>query len=201
MPNRFNSSTCCVASACASGGEYFRDLAMFTSGGVGGPYDNIVNHKLGNKQSKKDEQNKQRKEFKSECKAQQLLRVIVGHDQWKVYRKTNLVAVKGNFVWLIGNYFKTYDKFKPFSYKPDVIRIDKPKIWNHFFKLNSTPATSFCIQTNSQSQDRFPYTDQVVSFMVQCAHEEKEFYKIANRINEITIKTMPECALYDGNEF
>lgn len=141
-----------------------------------------------------------RKQLKAEAKAQEMMKDLIGVDQWKVYRETNLVAVKGKWVWLIGDYFKNYNKFDPFRGKPDVIRIDKKvkSVWQKFFQPDrGTPATKFCVET--RTNDVYPYTDKVMSFMVQCAHEEDKFYAMANRIGELNINLIPRCALYEGN--
>ncbi len=132
-----------------------------------------------------------------------LLQQLIGMEQWRIYREANIVAVRGQHVWLIGDIFKSYNKFRPFNGKPDVVRIDKktPRalldIVLHGYKVargERTPFTSFCVITRGE---RTPYTDKVFSYAVQCAHDEQAFYKMANRINESTFKKIPKCAIYE----
>jgi hypothetical protein len=159
-------------------------------------FDNPYSHAA---QSDRITEPKRRKRLKAECKAQQLLQLLLGMDEWKYYRKTNLVAVKGKWIWLIGDVFKNYDKFSPFQGKPDVIRVDE-QTSNPFKRViksgkakEGVIGTSFCVDCKDRDQ---PYSDKVAAFMVQCAYDEDGFYKMANRLREVTIKP-PRCALYE----
>ena len=126
-----------------------------------------------------------RQQFKSEANAQQMLQDLIGLEQWAVYRKTNRVLVEGKHFWMIGNVFGKYDKFRPFSGKPDAVRIDA--------KGKRTQATSFCVMTSS---GEVPYTDKVISFAIHCSDDEKGFYKTGNRIDEHVFNKLPQCALF-----
>ena len=127
------------------------------------------------------------KPLKSESKAQELLRDLIGFDQWEVYRKTNRVLVRqGKLFWIIGNVFGSYNKFRPFIGKPDVVRIDNS---------DKLYATSFCVDQGGGEQT--PYTDKVVTFATHLMADLKEFMKHANRIEEKNFNTMKECAVWE----
>lgn len=129
----------------------------------------------------------ERKPLKSESKAQELLRDLIGFEQWQAYRKTNRVLVQqGKLFWIVGDVFGNYNKFTPFSGKPDVVRIDDPK------KLY---VTSFCVA--QAGREETPYTDKVITFATHLLADLKEFMKHANRLSEHTFNTMKECAVWD----
>jgi hypothetical protein len=126
-----------------------------------------------------------RKSLKAEAKAQELIKELAGTEQWEVYRRTMRVITKPNkFFWIIGDVFGKYNKFQPFAGKPDVVRIDNDK------KLY---ATSFCV--DQRGGEETPYTDKVVAFLTHLIHDEKEFIKIGNRIDEHKFNKMKECAV------
>jgi hypothetical protein len=128
-----------------------------------------------------------RKKLKAESRAQELLKQIIGVDQWRVYRKACRVIVKpGRHFWVIGNMFGNYDKFNPFGAKPDVVRIDNAK------KLH---ITDFCV--DQAGGDSTPYTDKVVTFATFLINDELGFVKTINRIGERTINEMKPCAVWE----
>ena len=128
-----------------------------------------------------------RKPLKSESKAQELLRDLIGWDQWKVYRKTNrVILLQGGLYWMIGDIFGNYNKATPFSWKPDVVRIDNP---------DKLYATDLCVAQGSG--ETTPYTDKVITFATHLMADEKEFMRHANRIGEMTFNKMKECAVWE----
>jgi hypothetical protein len=134
----------------------------------------------------REEKKLERKQLKAEAKAQELLKQIIGLDQWRIYRRSNRVILKPkNHFWIIGNYFEAYKKAKPFDRKPDVIRIDNEK------KMH---VTLFCI--DQAGGENTPFTDKVVFFASHLIDDEKMFVKTANRIGERTFKTIKESAIW-----
>jgi hypothetical protein len=172
-----------------------------------------VNKKLAIKQ--------RRAPFASECMAQQLLRDMIGFEQWKVYRRTNRLLVRCTHDWIIGNIFNSYNKFTPFSGKPDVVRIDsrmefREKAGKTFFGLLSEKgqkrlgikhkeakevikyqATNFCVIMDNNPEP-VPYTDQVIAFASHLVQDDKAFYKTINRLDEKTFNKIPECAVFNN---
>lgn len=129
-----------------------------------------------------------RKRLKAEAKAQDLLKQIIGVDQWRIYRKTNRVILKPQkHFWIIGDYFGRHHKAKPFFGKPDVIRIDNNK------KLH---ITEFCV--DQAGGENTPFTDKVIFFASHLVSNEKEFIKTVNRIGERTLKTIKESAIWNA---
>jgi hypothetical protein len=129
-----------------------------------------------------------RKRLKAEAKAQDLLKKIIGIDQWRIYRKTDRVILKPQkHFWIIGNYFGRLNKAKPFFGKPDVIRIDNNK------KLH---ITEFCV--DQAGGENTPFTDKVVFFASHLISNEKEFIKTINRTGEKTLKTIKESAIWNA---
>jgi hypothetical protein len=127
-----------------------------------------------------------RKQLKAEAKAQELLKQIIGLEQWRTYRRSNRVVLKPkNHFWIIGNYFEEYKKAKPFNGKPDVIRIDNDK------KLH---VTLFCVA--QAGGENTPFTDKVIFFASHLIDNEKMFVEMANRIGERTFKTIKESAIW-----
>lgn len=125
--------------------------------------------------------------LKSEAKAQDLLRDLIGKDQWAIYRKTNRVLVKpGKYFWMIGDVFGSMNKKNPFIGKPDVVRVDNPD------KLYTT---YFCV--DQAGGDQTPYTDKVIAFATHLMADELAFFKMANRLGERNLKAMKECAIWN----
>ena len=170
---------------CTATTEYYYTLCASTAFHPFGlvPYEDVKPHyRIDLKQG--------RAPFKSECNAQQLLREVIGFDEWAVYRRTNRLLVRGQRDWLIGNIFGEYNKNRPFSGKPDVVRIDGKA------KLNRKwHGTSFCV--DPITREELPYTDKVLAFATNCLAEEKEFIKIGNRIGEKIFNKVPECAVFN----
>jgi hypothetical protein len=152
------------------------------------------------------EKQRDRKRLKAEAKAQDLLRSIIGVEQWRVYRKTNRLILKPNsHFWIIGDYKDSYNKFKPFFGKPDVIRIDNAKkIYATEFCVDQaggghTPFTDKVIAFASHlanDEKEFVKTDKVIAFASHLANDEKEFVKTINRIGELKFKTIKESAIW-----
>ena len=138
-----------------------------------------------------------KKKLKAECKAQLLIQDIIGLDEWKKYRKTGVIGVYGKRLWLIGDIFQKHDRFNPFVGKPGVVRVDQRftgRIEGPITGLK-VPVTDFCIYAHSREQT--PYSDKVISCVVQCAYDEKGFNKTANSMGERLLKKIPEHGAYD----
>jgi hypothetical protein len=149
--------------------------------------DRVLREVKSEKQIERDQKKLKRKQLKSEAKAQDLLKSMIGGDQWRVYRKTNRVILKPNsHFWIVGNYMGKYNKFDPFTGKPDVIRIDNKK------KLH---VTEFCV--DQAGGDNTPFTDKVIAFASHLANDEKQFVKTINRIGELKFKTIKKCAIWN----
>jgi hypothetical protein len=169
----FSLATCFTAATCAYVGEYVNAHSL------GPPPANNRRHK---KKSKKIN----RKQLKAEARAQMQLRQIIGAEQWAVYRKTNRIICKPKkYFWIIGNYFNTYNKFFPFSGKPDVLRIDN---------ADKLQITSYCIDQASGNQT--PYSDKIIFFTSHLAADEKQFLRMANRLSEKKLNRIKECAIW-----
>ncbi|KKN27441.1 hypothetical protein LCGC14_0864560 [marine sediment metagenome] len=132
-----------------------------------------------------------RKPFKAESKAQEMLRDLIGFEQWQVYRETNRLAVSGTSLWLIGNLFGSYRKNNPFSSKPDVARIDGKRLLK-----SGWHATTFCIDP-VRTGESLPYTDKVLTFAAACLWDEKGFKKTGNRITEVNFNDLPKSAIFN----
>jgi len=139
--------------------------------------------------NKRQQLKAQRAPYKSECKAQLLLRDLIGFEQWKVYRRTNRVIVIGKHSWIIGNVFGDYHRSQPFLAKPDVVRLDGVRRWRGHY-----PSTSFCFL--DRCNEPIPYTDKVYALVMNLINDEKEFLRTGNRIREQKLKTVPESAVY-----
>ena len=123
-----------------------------------------------------------RKPLKSESKAQELLRDLIGFDQWEVYRKTNRVILFRSYLyWMIGDIFGHYNRATPFYGKPDVVRIDN---------LDKLYVTDLCVAQGSG--ETTPYTDKVITFATHLMISEQAFLQNANRIGEKTFNKMKE---------
>ncbi|MFH1526280.1 MAG: hypothetical protein ABIG69_06440 [Bacteroidota bacterium] len=186
----FSLRSCSAASFTCSSVAYPTSSQLITSGPLNAQSHFVESYEIRKAENKKLKPKEIRKPFKAESYAQQMLREIVGFDEWMVYRRTNRVIVAGNYNWLIGNVLGNYNKFNPLLRKPDVVRLDgKRKI------RKGWQATSFCII--SESKEELPYTDKVLAFASHCLNDEKEFYKIANRIGEKIFNKIPECAIFN----
>ena len=86
---------------------------------------------------------------------------------------------------MIGDVFGSFNKFHPFSGKPDVLRIDDPE------KLYST---SFCV--DQLGGENTPYTDKVILFAMHLINNEQSFVKTINRISKRKFNEIKECALW-----
>lgn len=153
-----------------------------------GQIDRVYNEVKDEKRRVRNEKKLYRKRLKAEAKAQDLLKSMIGLEEWKTYRPTNRVILKPNkHFWIVGDYFGSYDKSKPFSGKPDVIRIDNQK------KMH---ITTFCV--DQFGGDDTPFTDKIIFFVTHLAADENLFVKTINRIGEKTLNSVKECAVWNA---
>ncbi len=132
-----------------------------------------------------------RKPYKAEAKAQEMLRELIGFDQWRIYRATSRLLVNATNQWLIGNLFGHYNKLHPLNHKPDVARIDGKRLGRSGFH-----ATTFCIDPVHVGE-QIPYTDKVLTFASNCLWDEVEFKKTGNRIREMNFNELPRCGVFN----
>jgi len=181
MPNRYQPLSTCTFYCCTSVLSV-GDLPQYYS-----PQSSIEDTTKKSKKSLKSRRKESRKAFKAESNAQILLREFIDFEQWQTYRRTNRIIVRPNkYFWIVGDIFGNYNKHRPFSGKPDVVRIDNPK------KLY---LTDFCVAQGGGEST--PYTDKVMSFTLSLIDDEKAFVKTINRIGEKNFNKLKECALWD----
>lgn len=127
-----------------------------------------------------------RKPFKAECRAQQMLRDIIGVDEWRVYRRTMSLAVVGTYTWLFGNITGGWERRNPYGGHVGVYRVDGAS------PEGKCLLTSFCIAPRGWEQ--MPFTDRVMTLAMFCANDEVAFKNEANRTGEYKFNKPPVCA-------